>query len=160
MPREKLQRPLPLFNRIYRPRRADHYHDQLNVWCDRLGVPHIEFQTTAFVDSSTGRPVYEAVPIFPRFDVCRPLDDYTRRRASKPRAQQASKRALRRAGLFNGIIRWDFERAFIGWTATPYVYGNREPLRDTRFIGRGSSIKDAKEDSARRLLTEGLCVTS
>ncbi|CAE6411674.1 unnamed protein product [Rhizoctonia solani] len=57
-------------SRIYTPERTSGFRDQINNWCDRVRIPHIQFNTseTTYLDEA-GHKLYQAVPILPKIIV-------------------------------------------------------------------------------------------
>ncbi|KAJ1310762.1 hypothetical protein OPQ81_009283 [Rhizoctonia solani] len=55
-----------IVTRIYTPNKSSDFKDQLNIWCDRVHIAHIKFNTTKTnYRDEYGHQLYEAVPIFP-----------------------------------------------------------------------------------------------
>jgi hypothetical protein len=140
MPHQKLRKLRPLFSRPYQAKRGSCYRRQLDVWADRIGIGHIQFQTPRCRDNDR---MYEAIPIckynhaiathlsrqhalVPQMDQPNLLPDYARYGASKARAQQASMLALRGAPPNMGLIRWEFIPDGPGFRALPH--GKHAPL--------------------------------
>lgn len=150
-----------LFNDWYEPdRNLQGYHNELAIWCSRIGIPGVKFELNKVYCVEGGRRVqkWEAIPIFPRV-YARPFplsnrDQYTGRGGTKPEAQDHSLQLIEylRPGYDTTYIRWEFFNNNGYSYARPYEYGGPEPLDVLEIIGLGVSQQAAKEDSSRKLL--------
>ncbi|CAE6395763.1 unnamed protein product [Rhizoctonia solani] len=146
--------------RAYTANQGSGFRNQLNIWCDRLHLGHIQFiaDETQFVDEN-GHKLYQAIPIFPR--VVNLSTRYQAQGRSQLEARDLSVSYIRQARLPISTSNIDFNYQLGGHgivVARPYClieYGAYERLTDQYVFGWGTSIRKAEEDAAKKLLTSG-----
>ncbi|CUA74184.1 hypothetical protein RSOLAG22IIIB_11020 [Rhizoctonia solani] len=147
------------YTRAYTPNRSSQYRDQLNIWCDRIGIAHIQFDSTLTGHyDDQGRQLHQASPIFPS------VVSYAARGRSQEEAYRASCSLIPwdRLRMRPESIAYEFQTCSDGSIlATPFLmsYGQYAPL--TNIVGWGTSRRSAEERAAEMLLCSGhYCFTN
>ncbi|CAE6512386.1 unnamed protein product [Rhizoctonia solani] len=143
-----------ILTRTYTPNRSSQFKDQLNIWCDRLGIAHIRFVTdlTSQRDED-GHQLYQAFPIFPSV-----IDlgmNYAAQGWSQQEAHQASLSQITWVQQFSlraDTIPYKYYLRDGSVVAKPCLIRYGDYIQLTNVVGFGTSRRSAEEKAAEKLL--------
>ncbi|EUC56492.1 hypothetical protein RSOL_180690 [Rhizoctonia solani AG-3 Rhs1AP] len=145
------------FTRVYTANRSSNYRDQLNVWCDRIGIAHLRFNTDLVAQRDEhGHLLYQALPIFPNI-----LDlggNYAAQGWTEQEAYRASLSQIPwdRIFLRPDSIYYDFDHHRDGSIiAKPRLIKYGDYVQLTNVVGFGTSRRSAEEKASEILLLSG-----
>ncbi|KEP51388.1 putative dsrm domain protein [Rhizoctonia solani 123E] len=146
-----------IFTRTYTPKRGSQYRDQLNIWCDRMGIAHIRFVTDPTSQRDTqDHPLFQAFPIFP--NVIDQGINFAAQGWSQQEAYHASLSQIpwAQVPLRPDSVSYNFDYRQDGSViATPCLIRYGDYIQLTNVPGFGTSRRSAEEDAAKELLCSG-----
>ncbi|CAE6418589.1 unnamed protein product [Rhizoctonia solani] len=144
-----------IFTRTYTPSKGSPYRDQLNIWCDRLGIGHIQFVTNPTSQrDAQGHQLYQSFPIFPHVidqGISYAAQGWTQQEAYHASLSQIPWGAQVRLRPDSVSYKFDY-RQDGSVIAKPCLIRYGDYIQLTNVLGLGTSRRSAEEKAAEILL--------